>query len=124
MIAVVGLSHRTAPIALRERIAFDASRTIELLGEARNCQNVVELMLLSTCNRTELVAAGDAQTSLDSLTHELRAMIVGRVPETDGHLYHHGGRAAVQHIFRVVSSLDSLVVGEPQILGQFKDALS
>ncbi len=122
MIAVVGLSHRTAPIALRERTAFDAPSTIELLIQARNYQNVAELMVLSTCNRTELVAACDSQTPLDSLTDELRAMIVGRVPETDGHLYLHGGKAAVRHIFRVVSSLDSLVVGEPQILGQFKDA--
>jgi glutamyl-tRNA reductase len=122
VIAVVGLSHRTAPIALRERIAFDAPRTIELLSHARNYQTVVEVMLLSTCNRTELVAAGNAQTPVDLLTKELREIIVGRVPETDGHLYLHGGSAAVQHIFRVVSSLDSLVVGEPQILGQFKEA--
>jgi len=122
VIAVVGLSHHTASIALRERITFDPSSAIALLTEARSHQNVAEVMLLSTCNRTEIVAAGDTETSADSLKSELRALIVGRVPETDGHLYIHGGKAAVQHIFRVVSSLDSLVVGEPQILGQFKDA--
>jgi glutamyl-tRNA reductase len=83
---------------------------------------VSEVMLLSTCNRTELVVAGDPAIAGDSLAGELRALFIGRVPETDGHLYLHSGVAAVQHIFRVVSSLDSLVVGEPQILGQFKDA--
>ena len=122
MIAVVGLSHHTAPIALRERVAFDVESATECLAESRNHVTLTEFMLLSTCNRTELVAAGDPQTPIEALTDELRAMIVGRVPETDGHLYLHGGTAAVEHIFRVVSSLDSLVVGEPQILGQFKDA--
>jgi len=93
-----------------------------MLGEARKYTNVVEVMLLSTCNRTELVAVGESESSIESLKSELRKMIVSRVPETDGHLYLYDGTDALQHIFRVVSSLDSLVVGEPQILGQFKDA--
>jgi len=122
VIAVVGLSHRTAPIALRERLAFDVPGAVEMLGEARKYTNVVEVMLLSTCNRTELVAVGESESSIESLKSELRKMIVSRVPETDGHLYLYDGTDALQHIFRVVSSLDSLVVGEPQILGQFKDA--
>jgi glutamyl-tRNA reductase len=120
VIAVVGLSHRTAPIALRERVALDEPSAIALLAESRHC--ATEFIVLSTCNRTELVAAADAQTSVEALTSDLRAMIVARVPEVVGHLYCRAGTAAVEHVFRVVSSLDSLVVGEPQILGQFKDA--
>ena len=122
MIAVVGLSHRTAPIALRERVAFDVASVEALLAGVRNHPQIGELMVLSTCNRTEMVAACADDLPVRSLCGRLQELIVGRVPETTGHLYLHEGTAAVTHIFRVVSSLDSLVVGEPQILGQFKDA--
>ena len=123
MIAVVGLSHRTAPIALREQVAFDVASVEALLASVRAHPHIGELMVLSTCNRTELVAAGvDSPTAVGSLCVRLRDLLVGRVPETEGHLYLHDGTSAIAHIFRVVSSLDSLVIGEPQILGQFKDA--
>jgi len=91
----------------------------------RKYTNVVEVMLLSTCNRTELVAVGEPSPRLNRSRANCAKMIVSRVPETDGHLYLYDGTDALQHIFRVVSSLDSLVVvREPQILGQFKDALN
>ena len=122
MIAVVGLSHRTTPIALRERIAFDATSATALLTQLRSEQDVAEVMLLSTCNRTELIAAADTADSCEYLISCLKACFVGRLPELDHHLYLHGGTPAIEHVFRVVSSLDSLVVGEPQILGQFKEA--
>ena len=122
MIAVVGLSYRTAPISLRERMAFDVPAAVALLTELCQSADITEVMLLSTCNRTELVAAGDSDKPIEDLMNRLKSVFLNRLPESDGHLYLHGGSPAVQHIFRVVSSLDSLVVGEPQILGQFKDA--
>jgi len=123
MIAVVGLSHRTAPIALRERVAFDSAGIVEVLTSLGAHPRIGELMILSTCNRTELVAAcPDDIAPIGSPCDPLRDLVLQRVPETNGHLYLHEGNAAVAHVFRVVSSLDSLVVGEPQILGQFKDA--
>jgi glutamyl-tRNA reductase len=122
VIVVVGLSYRTAPISLRERIAFDTSTAGDLLTELCQSSDIAEVMLLSTCNRTELVAAGESDKSVEDLMNRLKSVFLSRLPESDGHLYLHGGSPAVQHIFRVVSSLDSLVVGEPQILGQFKDA--
>ncbi len=123
MIAVVGLSHRTAPIAVRERVAFDAASVAEMLSSVRSHARIGELMILSTCNRTELVAAcSEGSTSLGSICDSLRELVARRTPGTESHLYAYEGNTAVTHVFRVVSSLDSLVVGEPQILGQFKDA--
>jgi glutamyl-tRNA reductase len=122
VIAVVGLSFRTAPISLRERIAFDAAATVAVLSELHSGGDVSEVMLLSTCNRTELVAASDLDESSDALMMRLKSVFLTRLPESGDHLYLHSGTSALQHVFQVVSSLDSLVVGEPQILGQFKNA--
>lgn len=122
MFAVVGLSFRTAPIAVRERIAFDSASAAELLRELHGPGGIAEVMLISTCNRTEVFAACDAERDPDSLLTRLKSAFVARLPESTPHLYLHSGASAVQHVFRVVSSLDSLVVGEPQILGQFKEA--
>lgn len=122
MIAVVGLSFRTAPISLRERIAFDATSTAVLLSELHGSDDVSEVMLLSTCNRTEIVAASESEEPSDALLARLKSAFLARLPESDTHLYLHSSTSALQHIFQVVSSLDSLVVGEPQILGQFKNA--
>jgi glutamyl-tRNA reductase len=81
-------------------------------------------MLISTCNRVELVAAGrqGAASDLERVAEDARAAVVELAPSVAGHLYVHEGRAAVEHLFRVAASLDSLVLGEPQILGQVKDA--
>lgn len=119
MIVVAGLSHRTAPIELRERLALPAERVGDALAELRQLPGVDEVMLLSTCNRVEVVAAGaDEQRVAESL----REWLLGRVPSLGAHLYVHHGARAVRHLFRVACSLDSLVVGEPQILGQLKAA--
>ena len=114
----LGINHQTAPVALRERVAFADDAVPATLATLRRLPGVREVALLSTCNRTELYAsADDGDVLADWLaTH----------PADDGdlhaYLYRHRGDAAVRHLFRVASGLDSLVLGEPQILGQVKQA--
>ena len=124
MIVVAGLSHRTAPIAVRERIALPKAEIPRVLRQIVARPSIGEAMLISTCNRVELIAAGR-----DGLASDLAA--VGResieslsaiASDIRQHLYVHEGVDAVRHLFRVASSLDSLVLGEPQILGQVKEA--
>lgn len=124
MIVVVGLSHRTAPIAVRERLVLDADGLPDFLRELVQRPEVGEALLVSTCNRVELVAAGPAgfDSDLDALARACVAALSARAPEIAPHLYAHVGGAAVRHLFRVAASLDSMVLGEPQILGQVKDA--
>jgi len=120
---VVGISHHTAPVALRERMAFSADA---LAAAARRLvaesPGVVEAVVLSTCNRVEVFAMARADADPVGPVVEF----LGRehsVPPAllHQHRYAHRGRAAVRHLFRVASSLDSMMVGEPQILGQLKE---
>jgi glutamyl-tRNA reductase len=123
VIVVVGLSHRTAPIQVRERLALprDALPTL-LTGVVHG--PIGEALIVSTCNRVELVVAGTdgARSNLSDVAAAARSAIADRAPGIEGHLYTHVGADAVRHLFRVAASLDSLVLGEPQILGQLKDA--
>ena len=123
MIVVVGLSHRSAPIQVRERLAFphDALPTL-LQGIVHG--PIGEALVVSTCNRVELVAAGTdgARSDLSEVARAAQAAVADRAPGIETHLYTHVGADAVRHLFRVAASLDSLVLGEPQILGQLKDA--
>jgi glutamyl-tRNA reductase len=114
----IGLSHKTAPVAIRERLTLSdeiAQARVALLAREPN-----EVMVLSTCNRVEIYAAAP---SIDQAVSEVRRTLeeLGG-PGTDAHLYEHRGEGALVHLFRVAASLDSMVVGEPQILGQVKDA--
>jgi glutamyl-tRNA reductase len=119
---LVGVSHHSAPLALRERLALDDAGAADL-GQRllRQIPGLDECALVSTCNRVEVVGFGDAGTS--DATAIVDVLQNGR-PLADGqlhsHVYVHEDRAAVRHLFRVASSLDSMVVGEPQILGQVK----
>jgi glutamyl-tRNA reductase len=123
VIVVVGLSHRTAPIAVRERLVLGPDVLPDFLRQLTELPEVGEALLVSTCNRVELVAAGRSSTvALEPVAAACRRALCERGREIDGHLYTHTGGAAVRHLFRVAASLDSLVVGEPQILGQVKDA--
>lgn len=124
MIVVIGLSHRTAPIEVRERLALSPEDVPALLREIVEQPAAGEALVVSTCNRVEVVAAAKDPRSgnLDAVAHDAAERLVARAPEVRGHLYCFVGRAAVRHLFRVAASLDSLVVGEPQILGQVKDA--
>src|SRR5262245_33067650 len=122
-LCVVGLSHRTAPVEVRERVAFSEEALPAALKQAVAIPGVGEAMIVSTCNRVELYAGVDLDDACDKLSHFLiqqRAL-----SETlRSHLYNHDGEAAVLHLFRVASSLDSMVLGEPQILGQVKEAFA
>ncbi|WP_372383079.1 glutamyl-tRNA reductase [Xanthomonas sp. NCPPB 1068] len=112
---VLGLNHQTAPVDLRERAAFAGEALPRALESLRTLPQVREAALLSTCNRTELYAmADDAQT--------LAGWLDAHAPGLSGYLYQHQDADAVRHLFRVATGLDSMVLGEPQILGQVKDA--
>jgi glutamyl-tRNA reductase len=119
---LVGVSHHSAPVALRERLALDDAAAAEV-GQRllRQVPGLDECALVSTCNRVEVIGFGDPAAS--DPTSIVGALQNGRPLGDDqlrSHVYVHEDRAAVRHLFRVASSLDSLVVGEPQILGQVK----
>lgn len=119
---VVGLSHRTAPIELRERVALDAHDIAHTLGTLVSSSAGAEVALLSTCNRTEAYAITQRPAEfVQSVCGSLMAK--AGTTQISHCIYTHQGLHAVQHAFRVAASLDSMVVGEPQILGQFKGAL-
>ncbi|GAB2513748.1 glutamyl-tRNA reductase [Pseudoxanthomonas sangjuensis] len=112
---VLGLNHQTAPVGLRERVAFGGAALPAALSSLRALSQVDEAALLSTCNRTELYAVAD---DADALARWLTAHAAG----LDAYLYRHSDADAVRHLFRVATGLDSMVLGEPQILGQVKEA--
>ena len=122
-ILVVGLNHKTAPIEVREKIAFGGPKLEEAINILRKSNAVKENIILSTCNRVEIYAG---VSDIDSGTESIKNFISGfhNVPRDllDKSLYLHSGTDAIRHMYRVASSLDSMVVGEPQILGQLKDA--
>ncbi len=117
----LGLNHLTAPVSLREQVAFDAAVAPEALDDLRRQPGIEEALILSTCNRTELycsVAEGAEAVPQAWLSRQQRL-----TPQRlDEFLYRHHEDDAVRHMFRVATGLDSMVLGEPQILGQVKDA--
>lgn len=126
---VVGISWRTAPVADREKVAFRDEEVPEALAELLSSASIGEALLISTCNRVEIYGATgqDATaTALESATAEARRFLCNSrgvdVESMAPKLFEHTDDAAVQHVFRVASALDSLVVGETQILGQLKAA--
>lgn len=123
-IILLGMNHRTAPVEMRERLAFDPDSVSEALEHLVDHEVVEEGLIISTCNRVEMVASapGGLERGLDRLTSFLCGMREIPSSSIDAHLYRRSGPEAVAHVFRVASSLDSMVVGEPQILGQVKDA--
>jgi glutamyl-tRNA reductase len=123
VIVVVGLSHHTAPIGVREAIALPSDVVAPLLRELCATPAVGEALIVSTCNRVELIAAGrSVDADLSRVADACVTALCARAPQIRDHLYRYAGGAAVRHLFRVAASLDSLVVGEPQILGQLKQA--
>jgi glutamyl-tRNA reductase len=116
----LGLNHHTAPLAIRERVAFQPERLDQALHDLTRSSVVREAAILSTCNRTELYfAAEQPQRAADWLADFHRMSLNEVAP----YLYSHPERDAIRHVFRVASGLDSMVIGEPQILGQVKDAV-
>ncbi|MGA2067012.1 MAG: glutamyl-tRNA reductase [Thermoguttaceae bacterium] len=122
-VRVIGCSHRGTPIALRERLAFGRGETAEALDHWRRVFRNVEAVLLSTCNRVEVYAAGPAEIPAAEQVAGFLARFHKLVAaELLPHLYVHDGPTAVRHLFTVAASLDSMVLGEPQILAQVKQA--
>ena len=121
-IVLVGLNHRTAPVEVRERVAFANGRLEPALRDLVALPGVLEAVIVSTCNRVEVIACGgDVETMGGALPAFLAREHGLDAPVLTGHLYTHADREAVRHLFRVAASLDSMVVGEPQILGQLKE---
>ena len=116
----LGINHRTAPLTVREQMAFHAEELRRALADLASGGGVHEAAILSTCNRTELYFQADSPQSAMHWLAEYR-----RLPPHvfEPYLYTHPDREAVRHIFRVASGLDSMVLGEPQILGQMKEAV-
>ena len=117
----LGINHKTAPVAIRERVAFTPEQLEAASQQLREHQSIKEVAILSTCNRTEiytLIEAGNVRPVIDWLSnfHSLPFEDVAR------YSYIHEDQAAIAHIMRVASGLDSMVLGEPQILGQLKDS--
>lgn len=116
----LGLNHHTAPLDIRERVAFQPERLDDALHDLTDARRVREAAILSTCNRTELYFATEQpQLAADWLARFHRLPLADVSP----YLYTYPQRDAIRHVFRVASGLDSMVLGEPQILGQVKDAV-
>jgi glutamyl-tRNA reductase len=121
-IVLVGLNHRTAPVEVRERVAFTNGRLEPALRRLMALSVVAEGAIVSTCNRVEVIACGaDPGAVREALPAFLAAEHGLARSALEEHLYAHSGREAVRHLFRVAASLDSMVIGEPQILGQLKE---
>ena len=122
---VSGLSHRNAPISLREQIAVDEDKLREILRDVQTPAGATEVVILSTCNRVEVYAVAEAPGQARGAIFRHLCRQRGVDPATvEPALYTHVDEDAVRHAFRVASSLDSMMIGEPQILGQVKEAFA
>ena len=117
---VLGLNHVSAPLDVREKVAFPADHQVDALAELAGQPGVAEAVLVSTCNRTEIYCRADDPSAARAWleAHASRSGLA-----IAPHLYCHSNEAAVRHAFRVASGLDSMVLGEPQILGQVKQSV-
>lgn len=122
-LVVVGLSHRTAPVELRERLAVSPELLADAAKQLANRAGVQEAMLVATCNRVEAYVVAE---QAGNCVAAVKAFFEERAPGGSVHecLYEFADDAATRHVFRVAASLDSMVVGEPQILGQVKEAFA
>ena len=122
-LVLVGISHRSAPVEVRERMNIHESRLGAALSDLVAREGIREGLILSTCNRVDLAAAGEEGSEAEPLLRGFLADYHRYDPAAhDRHLYWYRGADVVRHLFRVASSLDSMIIGEPQILGQFKQA--
>ncbi len=121
-LTLVGLSHKTAPIEIREKLTFPAHRQEEALALLTSSPQIAEAVVLSTCNRTEIYAVASVEGGADAVVDFMADYHALDRHELVRYLYFSDGEAVVKHLFRVVASLDSMVIGEAQILGQVKEA--
>ena len=117
---LIGVNHKTAPVEVRERLAIPESRLAEACKRLSEHPSVAEGMIVSTCNRVEFIA--NMKNGTGDLREFLREYFETDLSPFESHLYEFREDEAIRHIFRVAASLDSMVVGEPQILGQVKEA--
>ena len=118
-IVLLGINHLTAPLEIRERLAIPPARLADATRSLAAVHGIRESLILSTCNRVELLTVQDHQPNLLEFIHQYFAVAPATLRP---HLYEYRDREAVRHLFRVAASLDSMVVGEPQILGQVKQS--
>jgi len=118
---LAGISHKTAPVHMREKLAVAENVLPDALHELQNL-GASEAMILSTCNRVEFALTAPDHEQPAAVIDKFLSAWKGSPGAFDGHLYRLESREAIQHLFRVAASLDSMVVGEPQILGQLKNA--
>src|SRR5215213_1843988 len=124
-ILLIGVNHKTAPVEIRERLAFNDEACASGLRQLVDGEVVREGLIVSTCNRVEVLTATGAQHAREGTERITRFLSeIRSIPYEDinKHLYSHSDDEAVRHVFRVTSSLDSMVVGEPQVLGQVRRA--
>ena len=123
LVVVTGISHKTASLVLRERLALDEADALRVAQELLDGGAACEALALSTCNRTELYLYGrDSLAARQAAVERLAHHAGVPVSELEPSLYSYSGDAAIAHLFRVTSSLDSMVVGEAQIVAQVKAA--
>ena len=123
-VALIGCNHRTAPVEVRERVAFTAEQALDAAGELRRRGILEEAVVLSTCNRSELYGVAPAADADVTAAMEEFLTSFHRIPrqELDGNLYRRQGADAVRHLYRVAAGLDSMLLGEAEILGQLRTA--
>lgn len=122
MLILVGCNHRSAPVAFREQLSFSDEEIPAALGRLRCVDGVDEALIVSTCNRLEVLARGDNRVGAELVKRFLQKERGVSAAQLDRHTYHFAGPGAVRHVFRVTAGLDSMILGEPQILGQVKQA--
>lgn len=118
----LGINHKTAPVAVRERVSFDPATMPEALAQVCQLNNISEAVILSTCNRTEIYCAAEENLAPEALAAWLEHYHQLEANALTSSFYALDDEKAVQHAMRVASGLDSLILGEPQIFGQMKDA--
>lgn len=121
-VCLVGLSYRTAPVEVRERLALPESDLGAAIEELAGREGIEEVVILSTCNRVEVAVTAESAEALETAVEFLAAVRGLERSWLDRYLYRLEDREAIRHVFRVAASLDSMVLGEPQILGQLKAA--
>lgn len=121
-IFLIGANHKTAPVELREKLSFTAEETLGALEYLKEAPHIKEGLVFSTCNRTEILYIPEEGDQVETIIQFISQHKNIPVSEFRSALYIHEGDTAIRHMFRVSSSLDSMVVGEPQILGQIKKA--
>jgi glutamyl-tRNA reductase len=122
---LVGVNHKTTPVKIREKLAFTKGKIEQSVDHLFNFPDIIEHTILSTCNRVEIYARANCQDSAIKSIKEFICDFHGlSLVELEDHFYSYRNKEAVEHLFRVSSSLDSMILGEAQILGQVKDAYS